>query len=108
MPQAPSRPAVAIAKWAPWLVSVATHATEGPSFAEAEAACRRATELNPDLGLAHNNLGNALAGLQRYGEAEASYASVSKSSLDDMTAFAPVMDVLAAMHVQADVRMFMN
>jgi urease accessory protein len=42
------------------------------------------------------------------GEAEAAYARVSNLSIDDMSAYAPVMDVLAAMHVQANVRMFMN
>lgn len=42
------------------------------------------------------------------GEAEAAYARVARSSLDDMAAYAPVMDILAAMHVQANVRMFMN
>jgi urease accessory protein len=41
-------------------------------------------------------------------EAEAAYARVAKASLDDMAAYAPVLDVLAALHVQANVRMFMN
>ena len=42
------------------------------------------------------------------GEAEAAYTRVARSSLDNMATYAPVMDVLAAMHVQANVRMFMN
>jgi len=33
---------------------------------------------------------------------------IEGASLDDMAAYAPVMDILAAMHVQANVRMFMN
>ena len=42
------------------------------------------------------------------GEAEVAYARVANSSLDDMAVYAPVIDVLAAIHVQANVRMFMN
>ena len=38
---------------------------------EAEAACRKATNLQPDLAEAHVNLGNILLAQQRYGEAEA-------------------------------------
>jgi urease accessory protein len=41
-------------------------------------------------------------------EAEASYDRVADASLDDMAAFAPMIDILAAAHVQAKVRMFMN
>ncbi|SIR52367.1 urease accessory protein UreF [Micromonospora avicenniae] len=36
------------------------------------------------------------------------YQRVAVVGLDDMSAFAPVVDVLAAAHVQAHVRMFMN
>jgi urease accessory protein len=42
------------------------------------------------------------------GEAEAAYQRVAGASLDEMAAFAPVFDVLAALHVRANVRMFMN
>jgi urease accessory protein len=42
------------------------------------------------------------------GEAEAAYARVAHASLDDMAAYAPVLDVLAALHVQANIRIFMN
>lgn len=40
--------------------------------------------------------------------ADEAYARVSASRLDDMAAFAPVTDILAAVHVGAHVRMFMN
>jgi urease accessory protein len=41
-------------------------------------------------------------------EAEAHYQRIAGASLDDMAAFAPMIDILAAAHVQAKVRMFMN
>jgi urease accessory protein len=41
-------------------------------------------------------------------EAAADYERIVSSSLEDMSAFVPVMDVLASAHVQATVRMFMN
>lgn len=40
--------------------------------------------------------------------AEAAYARAAEASLDDMATFAPVSDILAAVHVGAHVRMFMN
>jgi urease accessory protein len=40
--------------------------------------------------------------------ADSAYQQVREATLDDMCAFAPVMDVLAAVHVKATVRMFMN
>jgi urease accessory protein len=40
--------------------------------------------------------------------AEENYAAVRTLSLSDMTSFAPAADILAAIHVQAHVRMFMN
>jgi len=40
--------------------------------------------------------------------AESAYEQVREAALEDMSAFAPVMDVLAAVHVKATVRMFMN
>ena len=40
--------------------------------------------------------------------AEAAYERVKQAELEDMSAFAPVMDVLAAVHVKAKIRMFMN
>jgi urease accessory protein len=36
------------------------------------------------------------------------YEQVAAAALEDMAAFAPVMDVLAAIHVKSRVRMFMN
>jgi len=36
------------------------------------------------------------------------YARVARASLDDMAAFAPVADILAAAHVKAHVRLFMS
>ena len=40
--------------------------------------------------------------------AEADYQRVLSRSLEDMSSFAPMMDIFAAAHVQARVRMFMN
>ena len=40
--------------------------------------------------------------------AGADYERCSKASLDDMATFSPVLDVLAAVHVQSHIRMFMN
>jgi urease accessory protein len=40
--------------------------------------------------------------------AAAAYERVAQAALEDMSAFAPVMDVLAAVHVKAKIRMFMN
>ena len=36
------------------------------------------------------------------------YERVASATLDDMAAFAPVVDILAAIHVKSHVRMFMN
>jgi urease accessory protein len=41
-------------------------------------------------------------------EAEAAYQCVASCSLDEMASYAPVFDVLSAVHVQSTVRMFMN
>jgi len=41
-------------------------------------------------------------------DAEEAYERVSAHSLEDMAAFAPMIDILASAHVQAKVRMFMN
>lgn len=40
--------------------------------------------------------------------ADAAYARAAAATLDDMAAFAPVADILAAIHVKSHVRMFMN
>ena len=40
--------------------------------------------------------------------APAAYARASRRALDDMAAFAPLIDILAAVHVKAHVRLFMN
>lgn len=40
--------------------------------------------------------------------AEAEYARVSGATLDEMAAFSPSLDIMAAAHVKAHVRMFMN
>ncbi|GAA1763350.1 urease accessory protein UreF [Luedemannella helvata] len=42
------------------------------------------------------------------GHCGADYASVAGCELDDMSGFAPQVDVLASVHVRAHVRMFMN
>jgi urease accessory protein len=42
------------------------------------------------------------------GTAEAAYARVAAADLDDMATFAPMTDILAAIHVKSHVRMFMN
>lgn len=42
------------------------------------------------------------------GAAEQAYARVAQADLDDMATFAPITDILAAIHVKAHVRMFMN
>jgi urease accessory protein len=41
-------------------------------------------------------------------QADALYRDVAAATLDDMAAFAPIADILAALHVRAHVRMFMN
>jgi urease accessory protein len=40
--------------------------------------------------------------------AEAEYARVSGASVDEMSTFSPSLDILAAAHVKAHIRMFMN
>ena len=40
--------------------------------------------------------------------AEEMYRRVAVATLDDMAAFAPVADILAAIHIRSHVRMFMN
>lgn len=45
---------------------------------------------------------------QANAENEALYQAVCSASLDDMAGFAPMADILAAMHVRAHLRMFMN
>jgi len=40
--------------------------------------------------------------------AEAEYARVSGATLDEMATFSPLLDIMAAAHVKAHVRMFMN
>jgi urease accessory protein len=40
--------------------------------------------------------------------AEPAYGRVREAALEDMFAFAPVLDVLAAVHVKSTLRMFMN
>jgi urease accessory protein len=39
---------------------------------------------------------------------DAEYERVSKATLDDMATFSPSLDIMAAAHVKAHVRMFMN
>jgi urease accessory protein len=39
---------------------------------------------------------------------EAEYARVSGATLDEMATFSPLLDIMAAAHVKAHVRMFMN
>ena len=40
--------------------------------------------------------------------AEKLYERVASLALEDMSVFAPIWDILAAVHVKADVRLFMN
>jgi urease accessory protein len=42
------------------------------------------------------------------GDAEGDYADVCRATLDDMATFAPMADILGAIHVKARVRMFMS
>ncbi len=42
------------------------------------------------------------------GTAEDDYAAVRQASLSDMASFAPMADILAAIHVRSHVRLFMN
>lgn len=41
-------------------------------------------------------------------DVEAAYAVAAQASLDDMAGFAPLTDILAAVHVRSHVRLFMN
>jgi urease accessory protein len=41
-------------------------------------------------------------------ETSEDYADVRQSSLSDMASFAPIADILASMHVQSHLRLFMN
>jgi urease accessory protein len=41
-------------------------------------------------------------------DVDAPYATAAAASLDDMAGFAPLADILAAVHVKAHVRLFMN
>ena len=40
--------------------------------------------------------------------AEDDYAAIRRASLSDMASFAPMADILGAVHVRSRVRMFMN
>ena len=42
------------------------------------------------------------------GDADAAFARIATAGLDDMATFAPLTDILAAIHVKSHVRMFMN
>jgi urease accessory protein len=41
-------------------------------------------------------------------DVDAAYAIATESGLDDMAGFAPLTEILAAIHVKAHVRLFMN
>jgi urease accessory protein len=41
-------------------------------------------------------------------EVDAAYEQAAGSSLTDMAGFAPLLEILAAVHVKAHVRLFMN
>ena len=41
-------------------------------------------------------------------EVPAAFEAIANATLDDMAGFAPVDDILAALHVKGHVRMFMN
>jgi urease accessory protein len=42
------------------------------------------------------------------GDVEADYADVRGAALDDMAGFAPMADILGAIHVRSRVRLFMS
>lgn len=46
--------------------------------------------------------------LEATGSVAAAYEAVADATLDDMASFAPMVDILAAVHVKGHVRMFMN
>ena len=46
--------------------------------------------------------------LEATAEVAATYQDVSDATIDDMAAFAPMTDILAALHVKGHIRMFMN
>jgi urease accessory protein len=67
------------------------------------------TTLSAALRLMRIEPGEAQAILRRVSaQAPEQYAVASAASLADMAGFAPMADILAAMHVRAHVRMFMN
>jgi len=39
---------------------------------------------------------------------DANYARAAEATLDDMASFAPLFDIVAASHMRAHIRMFMN
>ena len=39
---------------------------------------------------------------------DSAYATTASASLDEMAGFAPLAEILAAVHVKAHVRLFMN
>lgn len=46
--------------------------------------------------------------LEATGSVAAAYEAVADATVDDMASFAPMVDILAAVHVKGHVRMFMN
>lgn len=58
-------------------------AIDAKQFAEAEALCRRAVELDPEHRYAWNNLGRALFRLERFDDAEAAYRRQLEIAPDD-------------------------
>lgn len=111
---------------ADWLAQIKREETPG-TYPVAQALVFAGLELSEQeafavhqYGLASMMLGSALR-LMRVSyldaqsilyeinvEAEAAYQRVAHARLEDMAAFAPLADILAAVHVGAHVRMFMN
>lgn len=69
---------------------------------EAEAAHRRAVELDPDSWGSHNNLGSTLQHLGRFDEAMSAFRRASELAPDQPNPVAGLADVLFSMHRYAE------
>jgi urease accessory protein len=58
------------------------------------------------MRISHVDTQQMLYGLNA--DVDAAYATAAAASLDDMAGFAPLAEILAAVHVKAHVRLFMN
>ena len=46
--------------------------------------------------------------LETNAAADSAYERIANATLDDMSTYSPMMDILAGIHVKAQIRMFMN